>query len=227
MLRKTFVAIAAIGLLAVAAAPASAQPRCLNRLCYVDLKTGFNVCNPQVFTAVATGPILIGPNNPGCDANLWQAARIEVQVPPECDGIAVWLDYVGEPEGWTLNIGDSATNNGFGGDAGTLPPGQNAEVQILDQTLSVFNAASVPEEVDQIAVERLTLLDGGFKFVAEDQFLSWGQPYGEIKTPNLERMFFLSPQDDNRTLYVGLNRVIAAGTNRYGCGARHAFIFVQ
>ena len=224
MLRKTIVVLG-LALAAVAAAPASAQTQCQNRLCYLDLKTGAAICNP-VFSAT-TQPIVIGPNNPNCDDTFWHAGLVKVEVPPECDGVAVWLDYVGEPEGWTLNIGDSATNNGFGGDAGTFPAGQNAEVQILDQTLSVFNAASVPEEVDQIALERLTLEDGGFKLVAEDQFLSWGQPYGEVKTPNLGRMFFLSPQDDNRTLYVGVNRVIAANTDRFGCGVRHAFIFVQ
>jgi len=224
MLRKTIVALS-LALAAVAAAPASAQTQCQNYLCYLDLRSGGAICpNGQVFPPLelVTDPVV----NDGCDGGWW-SARVRVNVPPECNGVAVWLDYVGEPVDWTLNIGDSATNNGFGGDAGTFPAGQNAEVQILDQTLSVFNAASVPEEVDQIALERLTLEDGGFKLVAEDQFLSWGQPYGEVKTPNLGRMFFLSPQDDNRTLYVGVNRVIAANTDRFGCGVRHAFIFVQ
>lgn len=232
MLRKTIVALA-LGLPVLAAAPAFAQPPCLSFLCYLDLKTGFNVCSPSVFTNVAIHPIVNGQNNPNCDASFWKAALVEVQVPPQCDGVAVWLDYVGEPEGWTANVGDSVTNNGFGGDAGSQPAGQNAEVQILDQTLSVFNAASVPQEVDQVALQQLTLRDGGFKFVAEDQFLSWGQPYGEIKTPNLERMFFLPQQGGNRTLYVGINRVIASDSagdqnvSRNGCGVRHAFIYVQ
>lgn len=233
MLRKTFVALALLlGFSTAAVPPAEAQ--CPAFLCYADLWSGFTVCpNSTIYTKVVTHPIGNGPQNPTCDTALWKAALVEVTLPPECEGISVWLEYFGEPEGWTANVGDSPTNNGFGGDAGSQPTGQNAEVQILDELLSVFNAASVPEEVDRLVHQELRLRDGGFKLVAEDQFLSWGQPYGEIESSNLERMFFLSPQNANRTLYVGVNRVIASNSagdvnvGRNGCGVRHAMIFTH
>lgn len=232
-----FGVLAAVLLCLAAAPPAQAQlPACQPYICYVDLgpSPSFICPNSAVYPPAGrrSDPIVTTADNPGCDVSFWKAAVVQVDVPPECSGVTVWVEYAGTPEGWTVNIGDSDTNNGFGGDGGSLPSGQNAEVQILNQVLSAYSAADDPTGVDTIASHQLALRDGAVKFVVKDQFVSWGQPYSALSTPQLDQLFFL-PTDGtgNRTIYVGLNRVISPVNGpsgfRNGCGARHAILFVQ
>lgn len=217
------------GVVASTAVPAAAQ--CPAFLCYVDLASGQAICpNTTVYPNVQVHPIVTTPDNGGCDISFWKAALVQVDLPTACSGVTVWVEYAGLPEGWTVNIGDSETNNGFAGDSGSLPIGQNAEVQILDENMSVYSAASAPP-VDRLTIQHLALTDGAMKFVVKDQFVSWGQPYGDLETPSLNKLFFLGASNTNRTIYVGLNRVVAPingqDLNRNGCGARHAIIFTQ
>jgi hypothetical protein len=242
-------ALAAVLLLAaLAAAPAGAQT-CPPFICYIDLTpTGapypisgvpaFICPNNTVYPAAGRRAELTVPTsfNPGCTTTDWLAAVVQVDVPLGCSGIKVLVDYDGAPEGWTVNIGDSPTNNGFAGDSGSLPLGQNAEVQILDSTLSVFHGATAPP-VDQIAHAQLALQDGSIKFVVEDQFLSWGNPYTFLDAHQFVKNLFFLPDPvgagENRTLYVGLNRVVfpadppGQDVSRNGCGARHAIIWTE
>jgi hypothetical protein len=215
--------------LASLAAPAAAQ--CPPFLCYVDLASGQTVCpNTAVYSHIQVDPIVSTPDSPSCDVNFWKQAVVKVDLPAGCSGLTVWVEYVGKPEGWTVNIGDSETNNGFAGDSGSLPEGQNAEVQILDELMSVYSAATAPP-VDRLTGQHFALTDGAVKFVVKDQFVSWGQPYGELATPSVNKLFFLGPNNANRTVYVALNRVVApintANNSRNGCGARHALLFTQ
>lgn len=238
--------IAALALLALGAAPAAAA--CPPFICYVDLTpTGgpypvsglpvFICPNTTVYPQAGRNADLTVPTPPyndGCVTNDWLAAVIQVDVPLGCSGIKVVVDYDGVPEGWTLNVGDSETNNGFAGDSGSLPMGQNAEVQILDSTLTVYHAGDAPP-IDQLAEAQLALEDSSFKVLVEDQFLSWGNPYANLDAHQALRNLFFLPDPvgsgENRTLYVGLNRVIlpATGQNgsRNGCGARHAIIWTE
>lgn len=229
-------ALATVLLCLIAAAPAGAQPpACQPYICYVDLgpNPAFICPNSAVYPPAGrrSDPIVITQHNPGCDVNFWKAAVVQVNVPPECSGVTVWVEYAGDPVGFTVNIGDSETNDGFAGDAGSLPIGQNAEVQILNENLTLYSAASAPP-VDTLATQHLALRDGSVKFVVKDQYLSWGQPYSLFATPSLQKLFFLpTGGSGNRTVYVGLNRVISPvngqNTFRNGCGARHALMFIQ
>lgn len=222
--RRLLVPAAAVLVTALSATPAAAL--CTPFLCYVDLNlAGGAICNPQVFTNVA-----IQQNGAATTClDSYQSAVVEVEVPNDCTGVHVWVEYHGVPQGWTVNIGDSQTNGGFGGDFGSLPEGQNAEVQVLDEILTVFNASSTPIPVDPVATQHLSLRDGALNFVVQNQYLSWGQPYTALATPDLQQLFFLpaSPTAPaNRTIYVGLNRTIA-DASRNGCGARRALIHVN
>lgn len=223
--RKSHLALAAAVLLAVlVAAPAAAQ--CPQFLCYVDLDAGGGtVCpNTTIFEVVADSAAATT-----CTDGTFRAAVVRVDVPAGCSGVAVWVEYQGDPEGWTVNIGDSITNDGFGGDAGSLPLGQNAEVEVLDELVRVWSAADNPIDVDALLTQHLALRDGALKFVVQDQYLSWGQQYTALETPDLERLFFL-PADpvapENRMIWVGLNRTVNRA-ERNGCGARRALIHVQ
>lgn len=240
---KGFIALTvAAGIVGLTAAPAFAQ--CPPFLCYFDSRPGLSsnfICPSQsVYPRPVSGirqdqvqQVVATPFNPSCDVNDWMAAVVQVDLPPECSGIEVWVDYQGTPEGWTVNIGDSKTNNGFGGDSGSTPIGQNAEVQVLDESLAVYSAADNPVDVDRLVLQHLALTDGALKFTVGDQSLSWGQPFAALETEGLERLFFV-PATGDRTLYVGLNRVVdpaaplgTPNTTRNGCGLRHAIIFTR
>lgn len=228
-MRRLYGLVFITALAAFSAVPAQAQ--CPPFLCYLDLASGTSICpNTTIYSNIQSHPIVVGMDNPSCDAMFWKAMLVQVNLPQGCTGVTVWVEYAGQPEGWTLNIGDSETNNGFAGDSGSFPVGQNAEVQILDENMSIYSAAAMPP-VDRLVFERLALTDGAVKFVVKDQFVSWGQPYGVLETPSLGKLFFLGPNNDNRTVFVGLNRVVAPingqATSRNGCGARHALLFTQ
>ncbi len=194
-------------------------------LLYLDLVAGVSVPVPTN-SPYFHFPVPLQPNgNADCAPATAYATVVRVTVPPGCHGAEVWLDYAGEPHGWTLDIGDSETNNGFGGDGGTLPAGQNAELQILDQRLTGYNAASAPP-VDTIISQSLGLTDGALRFEVSNQSVSWGQPLTTLATPSLEQLFFLPDHPmlpENRDIFVGLNRSVGS-SDRNGCGLRRAMV---
>lgn len=228
-LRSTPVLLALAVLLLAGGTAAEAQT-CVPFLAYVDLdKNGGSIDTPPHLTVSDHVTTQSSQFNPECNVKDWKAAVITVTIPPACSCATVWVEFDGEPEGWTVNIGDSDSNNGFGGDAGSIPLGQNAEVDVLDQRLTVWSAADNPAEVDPLLVQHLGLTDGSLKFVVCDQSVSVGQPLSKLETPDLQRLFFLpaAPQGaENRTFYVGLNRTVA-NAGRSGCGARRALAILQ
>jgi hypothetical protein len=211
--RFTWTAIAvAVVCLAV---PATGEAQCRG-LFYADLVSG-QIANfaPGTFGDVATA----ANPDPECPTRL---LKLRVDVPEACLRAVVWVQFEGQPTGWALNVGDSPTNNGFGGDAGTVPG--NAELQVLDDSLSVYSSATSPEDLDRLAFQHLGLTDGALNLVVADQSLSWGQPYSLLETPNVPRLFAIpDAEGDGRSFYVGLNRVVG-NTSRVGCGARRVLI---
>jgi hypothetical protein len=226
--RRTVVptVLAALALLVLVAPPAAAQG-CPAYICYLDLVQGAAICpNGSVYQVTALGDV--ATTDPDCPATV-KAAVVEVTVPAACSGFATTIEYGGAPRGHTVDIGDSVTDNGYGGDAGSLPAGQNAEVHVVNDQLLVYNAADNPMDVETLATANLALEDGALRVVVGNQSVSWSQPYTALETPDLERLFFLPDNPvapENRTVYVALNRVIA-DTSRTGCGVRHALIFTQ
>jgi len=215
----------------LAALPAAAQ--CPHYICYLDLTSGGTICpNGAVYKNIQVDPIVNTTFNPGCNTADWFAAVVEVDLPPGCSCLEVTVEYDGQPEGWTVNLGDSQTNDGFAGDGGSLPTGQNAEVEVLDDLLRLWAAIPGPPGAI-LAQQQLALDDGALKFVIKDQFISWGQPHSEVHTID-NRLFFL-PNNPvapaNRTLYTAFNRVISpyngANSNRNGCGASHVLMFTK
>ncbi len=126
--------------------------------------------------------------------------------------------------GWTVNLGDSATNDGFAGDAGSHAP-DNAELWILAEDLSVANGSSIAAAIDNPLVkDHLALTDGALKFVVRNEFVSWGQPYNSVQTPASKNLFAIPGTGDGRTIYLGLNQVITRRADRRGCGARRVLV---
>lgn len=212
-----------------------AEAVCTPYIAYIDLGAGgTSFGNPLVYSFLQSNLVTNTPYNPTCTAANWRAVLASVTIPAGCTGVSVWVQYSGEPEGFTVDIGDSDTNNGFGGDSTSLPLGHNAEVQILNDNIELYNAASVPTDLDAFATQQVSLKDGAINFVVKDQFVSWSQPYTAFSSTNLKRLFFIPAAPvapDNRTIYVGLNRVIfpinGQDMSRNGCGARRAILTVQ
>jgi hypothetical protein len=161
-------------------------------------------------------------SNPNPDCPETRILKLDIEIPETCSAAVIWLQYEGEPSGWTLNVGDSPTNNGFGGDAGSTV--HNGELQVLDDNLAFYNAAGVPEEVDQLTSQTLALRDGALNVVVSNQHVSWSQPYGSLDSAGLERLFAVPDMTaDGRKIYLGVNRVVS-GTSRLGCGARRVMV---
>ncbi|MEZ5356602.1 MAG: hypothetical protein R2762_28535 [Bryobacteraceae bacterium] len=137
---------------------------------------------------------------------------------PAVKTVRLQIEHEGTPAGWTTHIGDDPQNNGFGGGTGLQGI---AEVQILDQTVSVYTTAFNPGEVDRLYSGALRLTDGSYGLTVSDQKVTLGNPRTIVETAN-QRQLFTLPGTDGK-LYIGLNRVIADGP-RKGCGVKRAVL---
>jgi hypothetical protein len=151
----------------------------------------------------------------------WKQAAVKIVVPAGCSQVNVVVEYEGLPCGWTVNLGDSMTNNGFGGGSGGTP--QNAELQIVGENLSVYSGSGNAAFVDNLAAAHLALTDSALKLTVKDQFVSWGNPYAFLSTPN-NKMLYALPNPADPPIYLGLNRVILATSGRTGYGARRVLV---
>jgi hypothetical protein len=223
--RNKALLLLALGLLGATVAHAQCSPK---SVLYADFKTGL------VVNSDPTNLIVISPMTPSslADCSGWQEMVVQINVPKECTGAVVEAEYEGTPVEWTLNIGDSPTNNGYAGDAGTTV--HNAELWVLDDNLWLANAGGAPSLIDNpMTFSHVALTDGSMKFLVKDQFVSWGQPYQYHQSPNNKLLFAIPDTTvtdaDRNSIYAGFNRVIsgAPGNGREGCGLRTAVIRLQ
>lgn len=211
---------------------AAAQPGVCNKATfYTDLRTGLVVNGDPTYFSV------ISPMTPSALADCagWNEMVVQVDIPKECTSATVTVGYEGPlmtfpwPGNWTLNIGDSPTNNGWAGDAGTTP--HNAELWINNQRLELANASFNPLNIDSpLVANDLQIDDGGMQFLVKDQFVSWGHPHQFSQSATRQQLFAIpdTTQDkDQSSIYVGLNRVIFGPGGRTGCGLRTAVIAFQ
>ncbi len=229
-LRLLLSSISILALLVLVAPPVVQAQVCVPHLTYVDLIQGGSIPTGPFITLVEPLSRVTIPADSRCADKPWWSALIRVDVPPECSRFIVWLDYLGEPEGWTLNIGDSETNDGFGGDAGSPPDGQNAELDVLDLQLSVWAAIPDPP-AERLLLQHLALTDGALRVVVENQMVTIGQPFTKLDASARTNNLFFLPDNpvgaENRTFYVGLNRVIFGPGNRIGCGVSKALVMFE
>ncbi len=220
----------------------AAQAQCPNpggfavidlKTCALGMTTGFSGVTLTSCTPVGTPA--------KCPASSgWKQALLKIALPNGCTQANVTIEYEGTPCGWTADLGDSSTNDGFGGGAGgtTL---SCAEAQVLSTPLATGVANPVATMgvysscqggvADNLANASLALTNGALKFTVKNQFLSWGEPLTVLQTPNVKRLFqlpdTLGPNADGSTLYLGLNRVVFGPGARIGNGARRAIVSFQ
>jgi hypothetical protein len=224
--RKPFVPIFFILCLAMGG---NAMAQCNTGVFFIDMKTCGNATTNNLagVTVLSCGALAANPPISACPASAnWKEAVLKINVPTGCTQAIVQVEYDGLPAGWTVNLGDSPTNDGFGGDGGNAD--SEAELQILDERLDVYTAALAPGVVDQIGHQDLSLTDSALKIVVKNNYVSWGQPFSFVQTPNQKKLFLVPDNGaaaaDRRVVYLGLNRVISNNPGRKGCGARRALV---
>jgi len=164
-------------------------------------------------------------------------ARVALAVPISAGRTVVTFDMTGCTEaiisvlytsasstGWTIDLGDSPTNNGWGGGVfGTTR--QNAELQVLNHVVSSY--ASITGQQIGPAVP---LPNSWLRIIVRNGYLFWGSPttlvplQGTFAFPDP-----LGPQSDGNRFYLGINRVIqnltgAPFPGRVGTGIRRVII---
>lgn len=208
----------------------AAQAQCPAGQFYLDLKN----CTTAALAGVTFLPggacQPLAPLPAGCAA-IWKEAAIQIDIPAACTQANVAVEWEGLPRGFTVNLGDSSTNDAFAGGAGgtTL---NCAEMWINGENLSVAtNCIQPPAILNPLATAHLALTDSAMKFVVKDQFLSWGNPYTFLNTAASKQLYAIpdtvGPQADGRKIYLGLNRVITGNPTRNGCGARRVLVTFQ
>jgi uncharacterized protein YgiM (DUF1202 family) len=161
-------------------------------------------------------------------------ALLEINLAPnyEYDHVRFEIEYDAMPTGWLVNIGDSASNNGYAGDGATQS--NDAEVQIVDTTLMIFGSDYTPLEVspdgsrlllntEYLAQNRPISLEIG------DGYVSWETLQGHQEAMESPYLFALKGQDDlegdsNYTIFAAFNRVISGTPDRVGFGVTRVTI---
>lgn len=179
----------------------------------------------------------------------WWETVLAIALDPakDCGCAQVKVFYGGPSRIFSLNLGDSPTNDGFGGDAGTTF--DSAEVQIQDNVLSVFSGegpAGRRSRIQRLYTMELPPMAGRtVQFDICDQSLDFALPAGPgpaappirwtLQTLNTGLLFSLAPRThseeagartaQDHAIYAAFNRVIhvADGTpsrDRFGSGVR-------
>ncbi|MBT9587225.1 hypothetical protein IV102_28030 [bacterium] len=132
----------------------------------------------------------------------------------EHPGLDVEIQFQGPSRDWSFNLGDSSSNNGYGGDGGSTS--HDAEMQIVNGRLDVFASDQIVDG-DKHLVKGWPIQGESFKFQISDGRLSGDNGLSLQNTA----LFALKGQEDregpvNYDLFVGVNRVIGGG--RVGSG---------
>ncbi len=129
--------------------------------------------------------------------------------------------YGGPPNDWTVNIGDSRSNNGYGGDA--VHQSNDAEMQIRNTTLGVWgnDYLTLMEVRNMLNLYNIVSQGDTVSIEVSNYYLGWqvGQRIGELRS---QYLYALDGQPDNEgpinyDIYAAFNRSIYS-YYRYGSG---------
>ncbi|XP_046344423.2 uncharacterized protein LOC124125190 [Haliotis rufescens] len=138
--------------------------------------------------------------------------------------IDMWFS---NPSGWVFNIGDSPTNNGYGGDSRSTS--RDAEIQGKSSTFRIYgNDMNSPK--GGILLTRPNIIYNRLSVIIADGLViwnNWGAEFNYFLNTNL--LFALNGQSDseggspNYDIYFGINRSIGSG-GRAGKGLCSAYV---
>jgi len=231
-------------------ASAGACPVGPDNACVLDLKGKERPTVPAVCTA-DPWPTYLAFQQPerlsDSNGDAWWESVVRIRLDPTkgCDCAVFVASYEKEPSGFTVDIGDSPTNDGFGGDAGTTALA--AEAHVTGSGLSVFTQFPVDEVLHvsfpSLAGRTVTLRVCDQQLAFElDKAPGEARPLsGVARTLLLPRLFALGGQaspDKSRPsreadydLFAAFNRVIhvmsgAPAKERTGTGLRRVEIYL-
>lgn len=141
--------------------------------------------------------------------------------------VVIDLEFSGPSTEWSFNLGDSNTNNGWGGDSSTAR--NDAEIQILNGHLEVYGS-DLLDHYPQFPAkqrfmhrwERVVDDDGGRVHIEiADGEVTYISEEGKKDTFLHPALFALAGQADpeagvNYDLYLGVNRVVVGGREGQG-----------
>ncbi|NJK73660.1 MAG: hypothetical protein HC942_05275 [Microcoleus sp. SU_5_6] len=192
----------------------------------IDLKTG---------KVSARSNSLISLINPPIDSNRdsWLEVAVKIKFDSKIEKVKFIIEYDKTPSGWTVNLGDSQSNNGYGGDASTQS--RDAEMQIVNQNMTVFgNDYNTPAggELTQGKVLNFARKNSRVELEVSNEKLAWDNKNGLKNTLKSPYLYALKNQSDatgalNSEIYAGFNRVISGPGNRIGSGASKVTILLN
>lgn len=148
----------------------------------------------------------------------------------------------GNPSGYSINIADSATCNGWGGDAGTQT--HDSELQVQNNKMMIFQSdlggrtsIELPADSDSEANAVHNFLPGGTNRRIEigNNRVSWwtGSSYLPSETVSVghKNIFALDGQNDpegpeNYTIYAAFNRTVYSAS-RSGSGITTVYVYLK
>ena len=182
------------------------------------------------------------------DHNGWHETVLQIDVDPKrgCGCAVFRITYEGEPSGFSVNIGDSPTNDGQGGDDWTTR--FDAEIDVLYRDLTAFGSErpGAPADARVFGMRALPLADRVLELEVCDQSVRFaidakGKKQalsGFFNTYRSRDLIAIRPpaeagnpdgdQPDSR-IYAAFNRVIhrrsgRPAQNRFGSGVRRVEI---
>jgi len=168
------------------------------------------------------------------DGHAETVLRIDLDPARGCGCVVFRVAFDRQPAGHVVDIGDSPTVDGFGGDAGTTP--KAAEVHLEDRRLSVYSDL-VNHTVDNLlGLELPDLGRGVLELRVCDQYFGFaitgaaqGGLRGEMHAVNSQRLFSIT--EENYSLWAAFNRVVHVrggrpAQGRSGSGVRRVEIYL-
>ena len=119
------------------------------------------------------------------------------------------VNYTGQPTGWTVNIGDSQSNDSYGGDAGNQS--NDAEAQVQGATLSAYGSDYTQGDRQLLNWTNFASAGSTSSIEVRDRYLGWGANFANYM--NSPYLYALNGEADNEgpvnyDIYAAFNRVI-------------------
>ncbi|MEG4107675.1 DUF4347 domain-containing protein [Microcoleus sp. S13_C5] len=192
----------------------------------IDLETGTITGGQNPFISLVNTPT-------DSNADSWLEAVAKINFDGKIKKAKFIVEYDKTPSGWTVNLGDSASNEGYGGDAGNQS--RDAEMQIVNGSMAVFgNDYNIPPggELTQGNVPNFVSNASSVELEVSNEQLAWDNKSGLKNSLNSPYLYALNGQADdggpvNSEIYAGFNRVISAYSDRIGSGASKVTILLN
>ncbi|MEG4107674.1 DUF4347 domain-containing protein, partial [Microcoleus sp. S13_C5] len=192
----------------------------------IDLKTGAITGAPNQFISLVNTPT-------DSNADSWLEAVAKINFDGKIKKAKFIVEYDKAPSGWTVNLGDSASNDGYGGDASTQS--RDAEMQIVNGGMAVFgNDYNTPPggELTPGNVPNFVTNGSRVELEVSNEQLAWDNKNGLKNSLNSPYLYALNGQVDatgpvNSEIYAGFNRVISGPGDRIGSGASKVTILLN